>query len=167
MGNPILGNPRLLNTKLLNTNSNLEEEETTQGVDVEQEIIKTYKDCISSKISNREFKILADLQETIGKELLKKAIILAVMKNCKNVGYIQAVIEDWNKKGFTTLEQVNTYLLEWLSMNKKSKENRIKQIKKKAENKSYEKKESLFNDYEQREYDFVDLEKRLLGWESK
>jgi len=76
LGNPILGNPRLLSTKLLNTNINLEEEETTQGVDVEQEIIKTYKDCISSKISNREFEILADLQETIGKELLKKAKIL-------------------------------------------------------------------------------------------
>jgi len=62
------------------------------------------------------------------------------LKNGKNLGYIQAVIEDWNKKGFTTLEQGNTYLLKWLNMNKKAKENRIKQIKKKAENKSYEKK---------------------------
>jgi hypothetical protein len=84
LGNPILGNPRLLSTKLLNTNINLEEEETTQGVDVEQEIIKTYKDCISSKISNREFKILADFQKTIIEQSkLRKRLKIKAMKKRK------------------------------------------------------------------------------------
>jgi hypothetical protein len=67
-------------------NQNLEEE-TTQGIVVEQKIIKTYKDCISSKISNREFKILADLQRAIGKEY-----ILDLSEELK-IGTIEKVME--------------------------------------------------------------------------
>lgn len=153
-------------TNIIKTD-NLEEEETILKTDVSQEIIKIYKNSISNKISNMEFKILAKLQSEIGEELLNKAIILATIKNGKNLGYIQTVIEDWRKKGFTTLEQVDIYLSKWSYMNKKAKENRTKQTKDKAENKTYGKNESIFNNFEQREYDYDNLEKKLLGWKEK
>ena len=153
------------NRPLPETNSeiNLEEEETTQEVESNINILNTYKDCISKDISNKELEILNELQHKVGKEILNKAIIIANMKNGKNLGYIQTVIDDWIKKGFTTLEQVDTYLAKWLRMNEKTKENRIKQTKNKAENKDYGKKESVFNNFEQRTYDYDDLEKKLLG----
>ena len=84
-------------------------------MEIDKEVINTYRDCISSKISNKEFEMLTELQASVGKELLNKAIVLATMKNGKNLGYIKAVLEDWSVKGLTTLEQVNSYLAKWLS----------------------------------------------------
>jgi DNA replication protein DnaD len=86
------------------------------------------------------------------------------MKNGKNLGYIQAVLDDWKEKGLTTLDQVNKYLANWLIKNKKANENRTKQLNKRVENKDYSKNKGSFNDYEQRTYDFDELEKKLLGW---
>lgn len=149
----------------LNKTETLEEEESINRMDVDQEVINIYKDCISSNISNREFETLKELQGAVGKELLNKAIVLATMKNGKNLGYIQAVLDDWKEKGLTTLDQVNTYLANWLIKNKKANENRMKQLNKRAaENKDYGKTQSSFNNYEQRTYDFDELEKKLLGW---
>jgi DnaD/phage-associated family protein len=150
-------------TEFIN-NEILEEESIKMELDVE--IINIYKDCISSNISNREVETLKGLQEAVGKELLNKAIVLATMKNGKNLGYIQAVLDDWEEKGLKTLDQVNIYLANWLIKNKKANENRTKQINKRAENKdyNYSKKKGNFNDYEQRTYDFGKLEKQLLGW---
>jgi DnaD/phage-associated family protein len=128
-------------------------------MEVDQEVINTYRDCISSKISNRKLKILKRLQDTIGKGLLNKAIVLATMKNGKNLGYIQAVIDDWIKKGLTTLEQFNIYLTNWIIKNKKANMNRKKQLNKRAYNKDYGKTQSSFNNYEQGTYDFDKLEK--------
>jgi DnaD/phage-associated family protein len=158
-------NVRPNKTEFIKT-ENLEEEESINKMDVDQEVINIYKDCISNNISNREVETLKELQGTVGKELLNKAIVLATMKNGKNLGYIQAVLDDWEEKGLTTLDQVNTYLANWLIKNKKANENRTKQINKRAENKdyNYSKKKGNFNDYEQRTYDFGKLEKQLLGW---
>lgn len=157
-------NVRPNKTEFIKT-ENLEEEDSINKMDVDQEVINIYKDCISNTISNREFETLKELQGTVGKELLNKAIVLATMKNGKNLGYIQAVLDDWEEKGLTTLDQVNTYLANWLIKNKKANENRMKQLNKRAaENKDYGKKQSSFNNYEQRTYDFDELEKKLLGW---
>jgi DnaD/phage-associated family protein len=160
----------LNNTKgIINTNFEKREilkceEESINRMDVDQEVINIYKDCISSNISNREVETLKGLQEAVGKELLNKAIVLATMKNGKNLGYIQAVLDDWKEKGLTTLDQVNKYLANWLIKNKKANENRTKQLNKRVENKDYSKNKGSFNDYEQRTYDFDELEKKLLGW---
>ena len=158
-------NVRPNKTEFINT-ENLEEEDSINKMDVDQEVINIYKDCISNNISNREFETLKELQRAVGKELLNKAIVLATMKNGKNLGYIQAVLDDWEEKGLKTLDQVNIYLANWLIKNKKANENRTKQINKRAENKdyNYSKKKGNFNDYEQRTYDFGKLEKQLLGW---
>ena len=158
-------NVRPNKTEFIKT-ENLEEEESINKMDVDQEVINIYKDCISNNISNREFETLKELQRAVGKELLNKAIVLATMKNGKNLGYIQAVLDDWEEKGLKTLDQVNIYLANWLIKNKKANENRTKQINKRAENKdyNYSKKKGNFNDYEQRTYDFGKLEKQLLGW---
>lgn len=157
-------NVRPNKTEFINT-ENLEEEDSINKMDVDQEVINIYKDCISNTISNREFETLKELQGTVGKELLNKAIVLATMKNGKDLGYIQAVLDDWKEKGLTTLDQVNTYLANWLIKNKKANENRTKHLNKRAtENKDYGKTRSNFNNYEQRTYDFDELEKKLLGW---
>lgn len=165
-GSSQIKRPKVQNLNANKTNTNkteyLEEEESIHEVD--KEVIKTYKDCISINISNREFETLKELQCLVGEELLNKAIVLATMKNGKNLGYIQAVLDDWTEKGLTTLEQVNIYLTNWIIKNKKANMNRTKQLNKRAENKDYGKKQSSFNDYEQRTYDFDELEKKLLGW---
>lgn len=160
------------NTNTNNTNIILEEEETHHEVEVDPKVFKMYRECITNNVSDRELLTLEVLQNSVGKELLNKAIILANMKNGKNLGYIQTVLQDWNEKGLNTIEKVNNYLTQWVTMNKKAKENREKQTKKKSEskfNKSIEiinnKKPSTFNNFEQRTYDFEDLEKKLLGWD--
>lgn len=155
-----------LSRPLPETNSeiNLEEEETTQEVKSNINILDTYKDCISKDVSNKELEILNELQHKVGKEILNKAIIIANMKNGKNLGYINAVLDDWRQKGLDNLDKINIYLSNWLLTNKKAKENRTKQTSKKAENKNYEKKESVFNNFPQRSYDYEDLENKLLGY---
>ncbi len=155
-------NVRANNTNINNT-ENLEEEETIRKMEIDNTILNIYKDCISKNISNRELIILKELQHKVGKEILNKAIIISTIKNGKNLGYIKAVLDDWSQKGLKNLEQVNIYLANWLATNKKAKENRIKQINKKATNKNYEQKESIFNNFPQRTYDFEDLENKLLG----
>lgn len=152
-------------TNINNTNTNIEEEETTHGVAIDQDIFNTYRSCISNRVSDMELMTLAELQQESGKELLRKAIILAAMKNGKNLSYIQAILQDWREKGLLTIEQVNIYLTKWVAMNRKSKENRIKQTKRRAENQDSNTKVSSFNNYTQRTYDFDKLEKELLGWE--
>jgi len=121
---------------------------------------ETYKDCISS---NREFETLKELQGSLGGELLKKAIVLATMKNGRNLAYIQAILDDLTEKGLTTLEQVNIYLTNCIIKHKKANANRTKQLNKRAENINCGKKESTFNDCEQRQYNLNELEKKLLG----
>lgn len=149
---------------ILNNNLTLEDDETIHS-EVDREIIKIYGDCISKKISHREYEMLGQLQHRVGKELLIKAIIIANMNNGKNLGYIEKLLEDWEEKGFKTLEEVNSYLEKWASMNKKAKINRIKKVERIAENKDYKENNSTFNNFEQRTYDYESLEKKLLGWE--
>lgn len=143
------------------------EEEAIKDDIVDSEVIKIYEDCISSKISNSELRILSELQELAGKAILIKAIALAIMKNSKNLAYVQAVISDWRKKDLKTLEQVDLYLAEWTAMNIKANENKFNKVRKIAENKDYGTKISTFNNYEQRNYDFDMLERKLLGWDDE
>lgn len=162
---PILEKRQLLNNNKLNNNLNIKEEKTTQGVEIDKEIIKVYRECISKNISDMELKELSELQDIFGIEILNKAIEVAVMKNAKNLAYIQASLKDWSEKGFKTLDEVEVYLAKWKVLNKKSKENREKEVKRKAENKDYGNRVSTFNNFEQRTYDFDKLENQLLGWE--
>lgn len=162
---PILEKRQLLNNNKLNNNLNIKEEKTTQGVEIDKEIIKVYRECISKNISEIEIKELSELQDIFGIEILNKAIEVAVMKNAKNLAYIQASLKDWSVKGLKTLDEVEVYLAKWKVLNKKSKENREKEVKRKAENKDYGNRISTFNNFEQRTYDFDKLENQLLGWE--
>lgn len=168
--NPVLEKPKqekpiLENRQLLNNDLNIKEEEITQGVEIDEDIIKNYRECISKNISEIELKELAELQDIFGKEILNKAIKVAVMKNVKNLAYIEATLKDWGEKGLKTLDEIETYLAKWKVLNKKSKENREKEVKRKAENKDHGTRGSNFNNFEQRTYDFNKLEKQLLGWE--
>ncbi|MFL0269245.1 DnaD domain protein [Candidatus Clostridium radicumherbarum] len=140
------------------------EEETTLMVEVDDDTIMNYRDCISKKVSDKELEILANIQKSVGKDILNKAIIIAAMKNAKNLDYIVTIVNDWSEKGLKTIEQVNLYLSKWVTINRKAKESRIKQIKERSEYKSYGNK-GTFNNFEQRTYDFDKLEKQLLGWE--
>lgn len=162
---PILEKRQLLNNNKLNNNLNIKEEKTTQGVEIDKEIIKVYRECISKNISEIELKELSELQDIFGIEILNKAIEVAVMKNAKNLAYIEASLKDWSAKGLKTLDEVEVYLAKWKVLNKKSKENREKEVKRKAENKDYGTRISTFNNFEQRTYDYDKLEKQLLGWE--
>ena len=161
-GKPILEKRQLLNNNKLNNNLNLEEEEN-QRVEVADEVIKNYKDCISQKITTAELEILSRLQDEMGKDLLIKAIQIALQKNGKNLGYIKTVLTDWKSKSLRTEDEVNLYLAKWITKNQRAKENREKQIEKRADNKNYGKKVNTFNDYPQRDYDYNELERRLLG----
>lgn len=151
-----------------NIKINKEEEETTQRVEIDTEVIKKYKECISEQVSNAELKLLSELQEVMGKELVLKAIDIAMMKNGKNLGYIKAVLEDWKGKGLRTVEEVEQYLSEWSVKNQKAKENRKKQVERRARSIDVNEKRKITNfaDYPgQRQYDYDKLEKKLLGWD--
>lgn len=161
--NPNTENPKLLNNKL----TNKEEEET---IKIDPEILSIYEDCILQKASETEFGFLSEFQKTMGKELVIKAIKLAILKNGRNLGYITTVLKDWKNKRFATVEEVNLYLAKWETNNQKAKENRAKQVERKAENKDYNSKKSVTNfaDYPgQRQYDYDELEKKLLGWDKE
>lgn len=160
---PNTENPKLLNNKLTN-----KEEEETLNVDLE--ILSRYEDCILQKASETEIGLLLDLQKTMGKELVIKAITIAILKNGRNLGYIATVLKDWKSKGFDTVKEVDLYLAKWETNNQKAKENRAKQVEKRAENKNYNSINAITNfaDYPgQRQYDYDELEKKLLGWDKE
>lgn len=164
---PNTENPQLLSNNKLSNNINLEEEETTQGKNQSNEVIIKYQQCISKNISDLEIKLLSDLQSKTCKELVLKAIEIAVLKNGKNLGYISTLVNDWKGKELNTCADVDKYLAEWTTKNQKAKNNREKQVERRAENKDYSKKVSSFNDYEQRDYNFDELEKKLFGWDTE
>lgn len=152
-------------TNITKTNI-LKEEETFQ---VAEEIIEVYKNNISKTIGDIELRILECFQKKTNKNMVIKALEVAAMKNGKNISYIQAILNDWIERGLKTNEEVDTYLANWLSLNKRAKRNREEQIKKKAEDISFNSKSKVgsFNDYDQRKYNYDDLEKKLLGWDKE
>lgn len=162
---PYMGNGKILiNRNIRNTKA--KEEKTTPKA-VHSSIVAAYKNCISKIMSKEEEQMLLSLQEKAEPDIINKAITLAASHNARNINYVSTVIWDWIDKGLTTLSQVELYLAKWAVKNKQAKENRERQINKKAEEKDYNKKAPLTNfaDYEQREYDYDKLERQLLGWE--
>lgn len=147
-------------TNINNTNINstniLEEKETLNN-----KVVQTYHDCISSDITIYENKQLYELQKKFGIDFLTKAIVLATIKNAKNLGYIITILNDWYSKRIETIDELNIYLESWVLKNKKAKENREKNITRQAENTKTAR--TNFADYEQRNYDYDKLEKGLLG----
>lgn len=160
---PNTENPKLLNNKL----TNKEEEET---IKVDPEVVSKYEDCILQKVSDTELEILSGLQQDMGKEMLMKAVTIAILKNGRNLGYIKTVLADWKNKGFKTVDEVDLYLARWEANNQKAKENRTRQVEKRAENEDHNTKKAITNfaDYPgQRQYDYDELEKKLLGWDKE
>lgn len=69
--------------------------------------------------------------------------------------YIDAILTNWAKKGYKTIEEID------INDRKKSSNSDYK-------NKFTQKKApSSFNDYEQREYNFDELERKMFGWDKK
>lgn len=169
-GKPYLISPYMVNrgTKINNNIKINKEEETTQRVEIDREVIIKYKESISEQVSNAEIKVLSEIQGVMGKELVLKAIDIAMIKNGKNLGYIKTVLKDWNVNGLRTVEEVEQYLSEWAVKNQKAKDNRKKQVDRRARDIDINEKRQITNfaDYPgQRQYDYDDLEKKLLGWD--
>jgi DnaD/phage-associated family protein len=144
------------------------EEETHIGLWITTEVIDKYKECISKQISDKELTILVELQATMGKELIIKAIDVAVKNNGKNLRYISTVLKDWKNKGFRTIDDVDQHFAEWATKNQKAKENREKQVERRARDSDINEKSPITNfaNYPgQRNYDWDNLEKKLLGWD--
>lgn len=134
--------------------------------EIDQEVLDTYKSCISSIVSKVELKTLSYLQSISSTEIILRAMDMAIEHNGKNLGYIKKVILDWNSKGLKTIDQVNEHLSKWNNKNQLIQNNRENQTLNNGKNKVSGTKTN-FNNYEQREYDYDELEKKLLGWDNR
>lgn len=122
--------------------------------DIEEEVLKAYKEIKGRYLNTRERKILKELLQSYSKDLILKAIDIMVTDAEKiTLKYITSTLDDWKTKGIQTVEEVDKMRAEWQESKNK------KQVKKPAVK---SKKVSTFNDYKQREYDFKDLESKLV-----
>jgi len=143
------------NTNLNNTYS--EEEETFQG------IINKIENNLEIKLNKKKKEIISSLLKSYSIELFNKALDISLLKSNKDIiSYIQSTLQDWNKKGLNSLEEVENMIQLRKSKTEKIKENREKSIDNKSKNKFNSKKIDTFDDFDQRDYDFDDLEKKLL-----
>lgn len=156
-------NLRTNNTYISKTDNSIYKQQTDYR-EVDINVYKEYQRCINYSISDKEIDELIGIQKDISRDILIKAIELACFNNKKSLSYIKTVIYDWNNKGLDTVEKVERYLAEWITTNKKAKENYEKKIRKQAVQKNNNEKIG-FNNFESRKYDYDSLEKKLLGWE--
>ena len=148
-------NNNITNNNLIINNITKKEEE------LDKDLEEKYKNCISANISKFEKEELINLQNIIGTEILKKAILISCLKNGKNIDYLKSTILDWKNKNLDTIEKVENYLEEWKSKNKEVNRKRKQKIEQLNNNKF----KNGFNNFEARSYDYEKLERKLLGWE--
>lgn len=152
------------NNSLNNNNILNEEDEETPTVDqVDKDIVNAYKENINYKFMKKQEEFFTIIQKKYSKEFILKLIDVCAERNASSIGYLSNTLKDWDSNGLTTVEDIVNYLNKWSDMNKKAKENKIKKVKKAANEISNNK--GNFNNYEQRTYDFDDLERKLLGWD--
>lgn len=96
------------------------------------EISKSFEENIGL-LTPASAELIFDYLKDFSKDLIIKAIKIASVKNKRSAKYVGGILNDWNKKGFKTLADVEN---EQNNFNKKSE---IEKTKK--------------TDFEQREYD--------------
>jgi DnaD/phage-associated family protein len=130
-----------------------EEEKVAEKINytVPVNIVSAYKEklCENKTVSSSEKKILKQWLRVFNDSIIIKAIEYAALHSkSKNISYLNALLEDWNKKGLYECVQVDIYL---------NNRNSIKEV-----NKVIHKPYSAFCDFEQRIYNFNELENKLL-----
>ena len=60
-------------------------------------------------ISPTEYERLESWNDTFTKDIIKYAIDLSCLKNAKNINYVNAILNDWNSKGFKLLAECQNY----------------------------------------------------------
>lgn len=97
------------------TQSNETEKEEEKEIDKEyiavdnklSNIVKYYEANIGLLVPTTAI-IVKDLVETFSKDLIKKAIDIACVRNVRNMSYIQGILKDWERKGYKTLADIES-----------------------------------------------------------
>lgn len=101
--------------KLLAEDKIIEKKETKKT-----DIYSVFEREFGRPITSMEYEIInAWLEKNYSEELIIGALKEAVYNNAKNLRYIDKILYEWSKKGFTTMTDVNTHL-----MNREKKETR-------------------------------------------
>lgn len=140
-----------------NTSFSLEEEvekkyEIMNSAVALNNIIDAYKDSLyeSRSVTKDEKKILKQWVNTFKENLIIKAIEYSRLHDKdKSIYYINALLMDWDKRGFKDCTQVDNYLKGRLN------ERQTKEV--------VHKPYRAFCDFEQRAYNFKELESKLLS----
>lgn len=69
------------------------------------EITKCYEENIGT-ISSVVYELLIDYLNDMDYQLIKEAIKIASINNKRNMAYIKAILNDWNKKGYKVLADI-------------------------------------------------------------
>lgn len=69
------------------------------------ETTKHYEDNIGALVPTTAM-ILLDLIDTYNKDLIKKAIDIACIRNVRRIDYVEGILKDWNKKGYKVLADI-------------------------------------------------------------
>ena len=142
-------------------------EETTKIINLNTNILNSYKYHIDSNITPFIIDELTRLENKYGNEILEKSIEETAKRSIKSLKYIVILLEDWNKKGFKTLDDIEISIEKWRSDNRKYKDNHEKYITRKSKVIEYQKPKLRFDNFKGRDYDYDDLERKLLGWDKE
>ncbi len=142
-------------------------EETTKIINLNTNILNSYKYHIDSNITPFIRDELTRLGNKYGNEILEKSIEETAKRNIRSLKYIVTLLEDWNKKGFKTLDDIDISIEKWRRDNRKYKDNHEKYITRKSKVIEYQKPKLRFDNFKGRDYDYDDLERKLLGWDKE
>lgn len=147
-------------------------EETTKIINLNTNILNSYKYHIDSNITPFIRDELRRLENQYGNEILEKSIEETAKRNMKSLNYIVTILEDWQEKGLKTIDDIEMSIEKWKLNNKKCKDNHEKYITRKSDKNTYDKKareyekpKLRFNNFKGRDYDYDALERKLLGWD--
>lgn len=111
------------------TNTNVYTINTNNDVAV-AEISKCYEENIGL-ITPATAELLFDYLKDMDKELIIKAIKIASISNKRNGNYIKGILNDWSKKGFKNILDVENEEQEFKNKTQKQEETEDEKIKRK------------------------------------
>ena len=89
----------------------IEDEKEEEKKAINKDIYTEFEQEFGRPISSMEYEIInAWLQHNYTEELILGALKEAVYNGVKNFRYIDKILYEWNKKGFTTMKDVNNHL---------------------------------------------------------
>ena len=108
--NPSTENPSTKNPSLINNNINNKELKINNEKTINKEIVN-YSDKLLGEIGpNNKIKLLDYLEDGLEKEVIIKAIDIAVASGNRNFNYVQGVLNNWLRDNIKTIIEVEDHL---------------------------------------------------------